>query len=503
MERRIDDPAALAPPDILQEANPNTVLQAANMANMIGVLQQLMKLATYSHKVFHDLATEADHSHQRLKTLKLKLYRVKERIYNTQAAIQQEPRMDEICVKTPAFEFKAIDNEASNLFHAASRPPALQDAFNRANRPPPLYLLDQFVDEDFAVEGAPTKHRYGDSCIQSFSDPHFFLKEWLDDEKAKRSKLMDDRRARRAARKSILLGSSQGAARSAKRVQKKRYMTEEEMLGIAAPRDGDEIKYAGHSPPLESHMRNLNLISSSDAHKPPPIPPPPPPTINLVPPPSLPESIPASSNLVVSAPPSSFPTPPSPYHVESQSGKSTISLSDSRLLRSTAASPEDLSHPLPHSLPPSQPSNVESPSIIPPPPPLPAFVVQPPPAPPLPQKNSTRSSTMAAAPPTMRPRVVSGGLSGNDALLEAIRGGAQLKRVSDRELKPAAVDARSNLMESIRGGANLKKVDRSQMEVKNSNAGPESVGGMSVASILARRAALAEESDDESDVDWD
>ena len=54
-------------------------------------------------------------------------------------------------------------------------------------------------------------HKYGleETCLDLYSDPNFFLKQWLDDEEVKRKALKAERKAKKAAR-------SEGAARPKK-----------------------------------------------------------------------------------------------------------------------------------------------------------------------------------------------------------------------------------------------------------------------------------------------
>ena len=68
-----------------------------------------------------------------------------------------------------------------------------------------------------------------------FSDQDFFFKQFLDEEEKKRAKLKEERRARREqrrAREGVKASDKPMYAKGAKRVKKKRFMTEEEKLGL-------------------------------------------------------------------------------------------------------------------------------------------------------------------------------------------------------------------------------------------------------------------------------
>ena len=100
-----------------------------------------------------------------------------------------------------------------------------------------------------------------------------------------------------------------------------------------------------------------------------------------------------------------------------------------------------------------------------------------------------------------------GGEGGRDDLLAAIRKGATggLKKASDRVMaaKPESEgDSHNGLLAEIRKGRELKKV---VVQKKVAHQDPTSLGGLSVAAILNRRAALANDSetDDDDDDEWD
>ena len=97
---------------------------------------------------------------------------------------------------------------------------------------------------------------------------------------------------------------------------------------------------------------------------------------------------------------------------------------------------------------------------------------------------------------------------GRDGLLAQIRGGAGgLKKASDRPAPaaPAPTGGRNALLDEITKGKALKKVVVDSASTKPEAAAP-TMGGLSVAAILNRRAALAGSDEDDSDSDdseWD
>ena len=199
MRRTIPDPHSLAPDAIMKSAQSDTVLEAANMAQMVGVLQQLGWLATYSHELFTDLTIEAEGSLTRINQLKGRLGRVTERLARVDDALAaaSETEIANICAANPGGEYKLAHEQAHGLFTPHSRPPALQATFEEAKEPPPLHLLERFVQRDPTHRG---KYGLEQTCLDLYSDPNFFLKQWLDEEEDKRKALRAERKAKKAAR---------------------------------------------------------------------------------------------------------------------------------------------------------------------------------------------------------------------------------------------------------------------------------------------------------------
>jgi WH2 motif len=142
--------------------------------------------------------------------------------------------------------------------------------------------------------------------------------------------------------------------------------------------------------------------------------------------------------------------------------------------------------------------------IAPPAPPIPVAPAAPPvsavPAPPpvsLPTPTSA-PSTAAAAPP------VPAAAGGRGDLLSQIQAGAQLRSVQVQPRAKPADDPRTNLLSQIR---DIKGRALRHVEVNKKKEAPQAFGlGATVASILARRAAIQGSDDDTSDEsgsDWE
>ena len=87
----------------MKNAQGDTILEASNMAQMVGVLQQLGWLATYSHELFTDLTLEAEGSLKRINKLKDRLGRVTVRLARVDDALAEtnEEELANICAANP------------------------------------------------------------------------------------------------------------------------------------------------------------------------------------------------------------------------------------------------------------------------------------------------------------------------------------------------------------------------------------------------------------------
>lgn len=183
---RIQQAHELAPAAVTHDRSSDRVLEACSVAGMVGVLHQLGQLAAQAHEIFEGLTAEATRSARRVTALQERLASATDRRARVDdALLATDPdELSQICTATPGVEFRAPVEEQSGLFTPASRPPSLQAIFEAARPSPRLDLLDRFVVQK---EGGNRYAKYGlhDTCASGYSDKHFFLKMWLDEEERK------------------------------------------------------------------------------------------------------------------------------------------------------------------------------------------------------------------------------------------------------------------------------------------------------------------------------
>lgn len=183
---QIADAHTLAPPAVTHNTDSAHLLQACSVAGMVGVLQQLGRLAEQAHEIFDGLTTEATRSAQRVTSLQERLGAATDRLTRVNDALRaaNPDELSQICESAPGIEYHAPSEEQSGLFSAASRPPSLQAAFDAARPPPQLQNLDNFVTRPEGG-GKYAKYNLAETCADGYSDKHFFLKMWLDEEERK------------------------------------------------------------------------------------------------------------------------------------------------------------------------------------------------------------------------------------------------------------------------------------------------------------------------------
>ncbi len=90
----------------------------------------------------------------------------------------------ELCDAGTGLDYRAAPAEGSgHLFSAASRPPWVVAALERARPPPALQRLDALApppaEEDVHLREIYAACGISPSCADGFSDPHFFHKQWI------------------------------------------------------------------------------------------------------------------------------------------------------------------------------------------------------------------------------------------------------------------------------------------------------------------------------------
>jgi len=448
------------------------VLETAVQNTMVGILAQLAALANYAGDIFVGLVKESNSTYQRISGLTQKVSDI-----SKLAPVVENywgKTTPERMYQTPRIEFSLPLIQDAQLFTSDSMPKALQDSYKKSYPPPNLAKMDPFMDDN-------------KKCLELYTNPRFFLDEWIAEQKKLREANREERRRKRLERKQQKEKDSKGAApKQVKHIQKYIFdpNTGEKILvkreEEVTPTASASLTGSGNTMRDKQSFQTGQISGFYSESAAPPAgmePPPPPPSEDFFSAPPPP-------------PPDEFSAPPPPPRSSSLDNVSPAGgfyeAGPPASSRPRDASREAVSYTPPP--PPPREGYVPPPpgQRVPPPPPAAPDAPPPPPVP---------AELMAAA----------GAASGAGGFAAALAS-KQLRKTEPSTASPVKkVDARSTLMESIQKGLVLKSATERKIE-KTTGGGSSTTAATpnSVAEILARRIAIvgSDSEEDESDEEW-
>lgn len=443
------------------EGSQDIVAQSVVHTSMVGVIEQLAILADFAHTIFGGLTVEAKRTFDRIGALNERINSFSQNCKAVEDYIQNA-NLDQL-LANPRAQFSSEPPEQAALFTKNSLPPPVQALYDLAKPPPRLEILDPFMENE-------------QKALKLYTNPDFFLEEWLEEqrkirEEAKRARR--ERKKQRQQRKSVPKKVAPDQQVAVTRLKVARYdpVTGEKILvdQDVPSKTHHQLETGTYRPGFsKGDVPSLSDYEFGEA------PPPPPPLDEEAPPPP-----PEMDFEAPPPPPMDFEAPPPPPP------------------EMDFAPPPPDTHSAPPPTPPREPD--ATPTFVPPP-------VQPVKTPPAPKRpDSVATAPPPTAPPPPAPFVPDAPIPPPVAVAQAK--GANLAQALQNthlkatpEQKPKPVDARSNLLESIRNrNIQLKSAKDRKIADKKEEEQPKSVAG-----ILARRIAIigSSESDEEEDDDW-
>jgi len=158
------------------------VLLDGNENNMIGVITQLAMLANYANDVFTNLMSMATTTSERILTLGDKVNNLVELAPSIERTFTSTPI--ETLFTNPRQETALPIIAEAQFFTADSQPKSIKDMYNNALPPPPLHMMDE-----------------GRKCLSLYTNPQFFLDEWIAEQIKIRQAAKEERRKRREERR--------------------------------------------------------------------------------------------------------------------------------------------------------------------------------------------------------------------------------------------------------------------------------------------------------------
>lgn len=470
---------------------PDEALDSQAVTNMLGILSQLGQLSQFAAEIFQGLFETASQTGQRISKLSTRVTGLEANTSQFEKHLKESPASYFYSNPRPVGKYVRSDDLSHSLLVSQTRPLSMQKARSEVEEVPKLNLLD---------------HLTAEPALKKFSDPGFFLTEWIKAEQEKQTDMQEERKKRAERRKDKKMKENKPKRMVAKveAVQVKQYSAQGAEYDAAM---GSVSRPAVSSTPQEQLPRPALATPSppshSDDHA---IPRP-----QLAPPPPAP-AVPSPRG--PGAPPA---PPPPPQH------RPTLSANMG------GAPPPPPPMPMGgHGAPPPPPAPA-IPSAPPAPPLAPSIPGAPPapPAPPIPMAPSIPAApaVFIPAPPPMAdggPMVLApvppGGAVPEESVDEAQAGAAslfdQIRSAGMKNLKKAdaqsperRLSGRGGLLSEIRNkNFQLKKVEKAAPSPAATAASTMPGGGgmASIMSILQRRAAIQGSDDEESeDDDWE
>eukprot|EP01116_Phalansterium_solitarium_P001894 TRINITY_DN11728_c0_g1_i1.p1 TRINITY_DN11728_c0_g1~~TRINITY_DN11728_c0_g1_i1.p1 ORF type:complete len:529 (+),score=176.53 TRINITY_DN11728_c0_g1_i1:106-1587(+) len=464
------------------QSRPDIIQQACTHHTMTGLISQLAALTEFAGTVFANVAEQATNTYRRMQNLSERL----EALTVTEANLETHVKSQTVreLLSNPGSGFQAEPAASVQLFTKTSMQHNMLQIYSQAKPPPNLAALDPYMEP-------------GQRALALYTNPDFFLEEWIAAQLKEREEAKRLRRERRQQRKENAKKNPAKDITAVVEVAKMQRAVYDPLTGqkIMVTEASSHPVNRGTLRPLESQgsyqqqqlqaqasFQQLQIQQQSPSRQPSmtqqasftreaPLPPPqqrspvPPPVNDYLLPPPADDLPPPPPDFDMELPP---PPPPAVFAPQQQRAP-----------------------PLPPPQMARQPSAYgDATQRTPPPPPPPAAFSAPAPPPP--------PGAPAPPPPPPPPPSEFGGGVRPGGLLSAISGAKLKSSTSETMQKPKPVDARSSLLEGIRAGHNLKKVATNQHQVKKNDNVP-----LSVADILARRIAMTGDSDDSSDDDGD
>jgi hypothetical protein len=435
----------------------NEVLEAIAADKLVGLLRQIGQISDFAADIFSNLFKDAGGTYKRIGIIAQRIGTLEGQLPSIQSIFENN---------NPAFFYSALAGSNfireprphEQLFTLDNMPEPIARVRASAHPPPEVAALDDFAKKN---------------CLASYSDPDLFFKEWLNEENARLAKLQEENKARKAGKK---------------KKKKAEPKTQKQVAAV-------QIKsYSAQGKEFEAAPAVSNNISNNDTNAVT--------TGGDVPEPPGGEDEETgslasfSSALATSAPKAYSPPVQQQYQAPTQE-TSSIPIPEAPAFGDMMQAP-----PIPPIAPVFNENDYNTPVPVMNIPIAPIYNA--PEAPPLaPNWNAPTAPPLAAnwnapeAPPLTAgapsPTNVSSNARGG--VLSQIAAGVQLRKAGPAAAKP--VDARGGLLGEIKNRSFKLKAVNKEEEKKKDNM--DKGGLSSIMAVLARRQAIAAESDDEGE----
>ena len=437
------------------------ILDFAAQRSMVGLLEQMSCLNIHASDIFSAVMVEARNSFERVRTLSDRVHALSEQL-STVDSFFRDTDVQQLFDATTKSSWHPNTREEDQLFRASTMPANVLNMYDNAEDPPNLELMDPYMEN-------------GETALKKYTDPDFFIMEWIREMERQREEAKKIRNDRKKKRKTRADSNQSATKRRVAKVKRYRYdpLTGEKVLVTDGTEDAEgaaeTVTVSGNYAQGTEQAAAPSTSSTSSSHS------------------------------------------SSKHHKHSSKRDKSDSKkkSSSRSSAAAAAADDDDVPAVPNAPapppPPPMPGMGDGPAP-PPPPPMPGMPGAPAPPPPPPMPGMPGAPAPPPPPPPPGPGAAGGGGGGAPAapkgpmsmggMAAALAAGAT--KLNKVEQAPKKVEAQTDLMCMIRQGIQLKKASDRVL-----NAAPKSNAPLSIAQILDRRIAIADSDDeDEEDDVW-
>ena len=162
-------------------------LKVGQQQIMCGVLDQLTNLFQSTHSIFSELLDSLEISQKRISSLSHRIHEANLSVSAVEIKIEQG---EAYLLNSAKVDFESQVAAVSNVFDKKTNSKAVRSLYEQIQSPPPLGLLDVFRTD-------------GKSCLKAYSNPTFFIENWVQTQKKRIAEEKDKREQRRAKKAQI------------------------------------------------------------------------------------------------------------------------------------------------------------------------------------------------------------------------------------------------------------------------------------------------------------
>ena len=254
------------------------ILAASSFQDMVGVLKQVNFLAYHASSIFTSLGNRVEETGGKLSSISNRLIKLEENVMqleekrNNIGGNNIQERISNTYMESNKSSTLRDENQSfQNFFTVNTRDKALNTLYDECMPPPPLETMDKFLP----------KNNEKRSCLLKYSNPQYFMEQWIKNEIEKLEKYRlekaEHRRQHRnnlnnnsSTRKSNPFDTDQpldfgdGSNKNGMKYNTHKFSPRTAARKSALKLDKDKERYSATLKNLDTATRNLNVMNDVD-----------------------------------------------------------------------------------------------------------------------------------------------------------------------------------------------------------------------------------------------